>query len=551
MAKNNSRVITVDITNESVTIIEVTASVKKGTKVHHAVIFETPEGSYEDGFIRNKDALASAIKEQLAANGITNRDATFVLTSTKIVNREVVIPQVKANKVSAIIQANSSEYFPVNMDDYVVSSKVLETMAAEKQMRVMVVAAPRLMVQGYYELAEAAGLKLKALDYVGNAMLQLIKTQISANSTTMVIQLGSESSILNIVKGDTLLLQRTVPYGTNAVVQEVMDERGVDAATAMTLLQNERLITVDFDDNAATGAFRYLMNNIGRVMDFYASKNPDKPIDDVYLTGDGALIKGIEGLFKIQLNVSTKIMDSLYNVTFDPSINMQIYNPVYLISSIGAAFDPMNFEIKQEKQKKSAGEKVQISSGTATKILAMLCVVVVIACVAGIIVTNMMKNNAASEKASLEQQIAQIKDIEDVISEYDATKQESDDIQALYDSTTTPNDQLLTFITELEEKMPSAVTLSDLNITNDGSITYSCTADSYDTISKFFTQAKAISCVENTYTSGITVDTGEDASASGDASQGATYQFSITCNYAQSAPATDPAVAGTATTAAQ
>ena len=114
----------------------------------------------------------------------------------------------------------------------------------------------------------------------------------------MVIQLGSESTVLNIVQGDNLLLQRTVPYGTNSVVNVVMDDKGVDATTAMTLLQNDRLITVDFDDNEVTGAFRYLINNIGRVMDFYASKNPDKPIEDVFLTGDGALIRGIDGLLK-------------------------------------------------------------------------------------------------------------------------------------------------------------------------------------------------------------------------------------------------------------
>ena len=48
----------------------------------------------------------------------------------------------------------------------------------------------------------------------------------------MVIQLGSESTVLNIVQGDKLLLQRTVPYGTNPVVNVVAEERGVDGTTA-------------------------------------------------------------------------------------------------------------------------------------------------------------------------------------------------------------------------------------------------------------------------------------------------------------------------------
>ena len=335
MAKSN-KVLTVEITNESITIIEVSPSIKKQTNVHNALIFETPEDAYEDGALRDVEKLASAIREQLDANGITNKNVIFILSSSKVVNREVLIPEVKENKVKGIVDANASEYFPVNIEDYVVSHSILEHVVNEdksKQLKLMVVAAPLTMVKSYYELGSMLGLNVQSIDYVGNSMLQLIKTQTSATMTTMVIQLGSESTILNIVKGDTLLLQRTVPYGTNAVVTEVMDEKDVDATTAMTLLQNERLITVDFDDNAATGAFRYLINNIGRVIDYYVTKNPDKPIDDVFLTGDGALIRGIDGLFKIQLNIQTRIMDSLYNVKFDPKIDLKIYNPCLLYTS--------------------------------------------------------------------------------------------------------------------------------------------------------------------------------------------------------------------------
>ena len=191
---SNKKVLTIDITNESITITEVTASEKKTSTVHNAIIFETPEDSYEDGFIRDKERIAEAIRSQLAANGITNKDAIFVLTSTKIVNREVLVPFVKENKIKGIINANSSEYFPVNIEDYTVSHSVLETVTDEehnKQLRVLAVAAPTSMVRSYYEVAALAGLKVVALDYIGNAMLQLIKTQTSENMTTMVIQLGS------------------------------------------------------------------------------------------------------------------------------------------------------------------------------------------------------------------------------------------------------------------------------------------------------------------------------------------------------------------------
>lgn len=518
MAKSN-KVLTVEITNESITIIEVTPSVKKQTNVHNALIFETPEDAYEDGALKDVERIASAIREQLNSNGVTNKNVIFVLSSSKVVNREVLIPEVKENKVKGIVDANASEYFPVNIEDYVVSHSVLEHMVDEeknKQIKLMVVAAPITMVKGYYELGSMLGLTVQSIDYVGNAMLQLIKTQTSATMTTMVIQLGSESTILNIVKGDNLLLQRTVPYGTNAVVTEVMDEKGVDATTAMTLLQNERMITVDFDDNAATGAFRYLINNIGRVIDYYVTKNPDKPIDDVYLTGDGALIRGIDGLFKIQLNIQTRVMDSLYNIKFDPRIDLKIYNPVYLISTIGAAFAPMGFQPTEVKSKRVGG-------GDAMKYGVTVCVLGIVVGVGAYAATTIMKNNAEEKRASLNAQIAAIADIDQIISEHDAAKAKYDDIKIMYEQTKTLNENVIMFINELEACLPKEIVINTFD-SNASGVSMSGVGNSYDAIAKFIIELKKIECVDNAFVPSIAESADEETGET-------TYNFTVSVVY--------------------
>lgn len=518
MAKSN-KVLTVDITNESITIVEVTPSAKKGTTVHNALIFETPEDSYEDGNIKDTAKIAAAIKEQLSANGITNKNVIFILTSTKVVNREVLIPDVKENKVKGIVSANATEYFPVNIEDYVVSHSILDRVIGDngaKQLKLMVVAAPITMVKGYYELGSVLGLNVQSIDYVGNAMLQLIKTQTSASTTTMVIQLGSESTILNIVKGDTLLLQRTVPYGTNAVVTEVMDEKGVDATTAMTLLQNDRLITVDFDDNAATGAFRHLINNIGRVIDYYVAKNPDKPIDDVYLVGDGALIRGIDGLFKIQLNIQTKVMDSLYSVKFDDKIDQRIFNPVYLVAAIGAAFAPMGFQPVEVKASKSG------STGYFKYWVAFAGVAVVLTA-AGSALTIVMKNNEQQRKDSLNAQIAAIQDIEQIMNQYYASQAKYDDIMLMYDNTRSLNENFIMFIEAMEDCIPKEVMVKDYASSDDG-IEIAASAASWDAIAKFDIELKKIPCIANTFVHDI--DTINDEKTGE-----VVHEFNITCQF--------------------
>lgn len=518
MAKSN-KVLTVEITNESITIIEVTPSIKKQTIVHNALMLETPEDAYEDGNLRDVDRIASVIREQLDANGITNKNVIFVLSSSKVVNREVLIPEVKENKVKGIVNANASEYFPVNIEDYVVSHSIIEHVVdaeKNKQLKLMVVAAPISMVKGYYDLGTALGMTVQSIDYVGNAMLQLIKTQTSATMTTMVIQLGNESTILNIIKGDTLLLQRTVPYGTNAVVTEVMDEKGVDATTAMALLQNERLITVDFDDNAATGAFRYLINNIGRVIDYYTTKNPDKPIDDVYLVGDGALIRGVDGLFKIQLNIQTKVMDSLYNVKFDEKIDQKVFSPVYLIAAIGAAFAPMGFQPVEVKVKASSGDMDYMKVGIAFLVIGLL--------VAGgsIGVTTVLKNNEVAKRDSLNAQIAAIADIDQIISEHDAVMAQYNDINLMYDQTRTLNENFIMLFEELENNLPKDVVINSFS-SSDGGVSMGGISTSYDAIAKFVIQLKQIPCISNAFVP----DIAENSSESGEIS----YAFTVSASF--------------------
>lgn len=538
----NNKVLTIDITNESITIVEVTASQKKQTYIHNALIFETPEGGYEDGYIRDKDLIGSTIREQLASNGITNKNAIFVLSSSKIMSREVVIPYVPDKKIPAIINSNASEYFPVNIEDYVISHSVLETVIGEdgaKNRRVLVVAVPQQMLQTYYEVASIAGLSVQSVDYIGNAMLQLIKTQTNDISTTMVVEIGGEATVLNIVKGDTLLLQRTVPYGINAVVAEVMESKEVDAATALSMLQTERMITVDFDDDPITGAFRYLINNIGRVMEYYGSRNPDKPIEDVYLTGDGALIRGIDGLFKIQLNVATKVMDSLYNVKFDDKINTQIYNPVYLIGSIGAAMAPMGFLLKEQAAKKA--------SQGATAIFVVILVLAIVGTGAGCGIALVQKQVAKIAKQMVQKQIDDIKDIEDIYNAYVQSDADYNDMLTLYDSTKISNEYMMQFWNKLEECLPTNVNVVSIDSSSD-SVSIVMHSSDYDSIARLVVDLRSVDCIQNAFIASIEDKSDDDAAE-------AVYEYTVTCNYIlpeyeAAAPSEDTTSADTSTTEA-
>src|SRR5574344_2229656 len=97
---------------------------KKNPHVYNCISFDTPENVIEDGFILDKDIMANTLKAELSAAKMTNKDVIFIISSTKIANREVVIPLVPDNKIQAVIDSSASEYFPLDISEYTISYSI-------------------------------------------------------------------------------------------------------------------------------------------------------------------------------------------------------------------------------------------------------------------------------------------------------------------------------------------------------------------------------------------------------------------------------------------
>ena len=93
----------------------------------------------------------------------------------------------------------------------------------EKQLRVLVLAAPKEIVMSCYSIGYKLGLYVERVDYAGNSAVQVAKREISAE-TTLVVQIQEDNSTINILKNNVLQLQRIVPYGKSMVVQTIVEE---------------------------------------------------------------------------------------------------------------------------------------------------------------------------------------------------------------------------------------------------------------------------------------------------------------------------------------
>jgi type IV pilus assembly protein PilM len=131
------KVISVAIGNDITKVCEI--SYKKNSKskirVFKSITFPTPENTIEDGYIRQKEGFALQLKSQLKAAKISSKKVIFSMVSSKIANREVIIPLVNETKIKNIIETGSRDYFPIDVKDYILSYIILEKKSSDRKQR--------------------------------------------------------------------------------------------------------------------------------------------------------------------------------------------------------------------------------------------------------------------------------------------------------------------------------------------------------------------------------------------------------------------------------
>lgn len=479
-----NKVLSIEIGSQTTRVCEVDYK-KKNPHVYHCISFDTPEGVIEDGFIRDGNSLSVVLREKLATHAIDNRSVVFTLASSKIANREVIIPSVSDNKVAGIVAANAADYFPVNIDDYIVTHKILEKAKSkeDKNMRLLVLAAPSNLIQTYYDFARIMDLDIVALDYIGNSSYQLIKRQVSVG-TNLIVQINEQTTLINILQEDVLVLQRTVPYGTEIAASALLESGEFNVRTireAQDLMSREHMINVKFgytsqevasamDANSEsynkqirtmkakediTETFRYLVNNIIRVLDYYMSKNPNSKFDAIYIAGPGAKLRGISHLFRNEIAVETiKKFDRLYAVNFNKNVDVTGLDESEYLSCIGSTVEPVEFISKENLMRE---QKKSNMAG-----LTLVCGAAIVAAIILVIFSFITFVRTNSEKNKIEDEILELSPIENVYNDYTRTKTDYEALQSMYLMTKSYNENFVNLLEEMEEKLPSSVLINRL-----------------------------------------------------------------------------------------
>ena len=462
------KVLSISLGSEVVKVCEVALAGKKKVQVFNAIDLLVPEGLCEDGVIIDAEALANAIKQGLQGEGFSAKKVVFTISSKRIANKEAIIPFCKENRIKDIVQINASEYFPItNLENYTIDYSILEVVTNEniKNYRLSVTATPNELIEQYYALAKAMGMSVETIDYSGNSILQLLKLQTAGEGVDAVLQFGAESTVVNIMNGSTMVMQRSVPYGRIAIADAVCSSRGVSDEEADAILMEEDLgqLTTIYPDVA--DAVRSLLSSIGRILEFYRARNAEHPVERVFIIGDVTSINGLPELVNNEMDYEVEVVESPRGVEIKNHKILSDEIVANYLANIGAVLAPMNLVLPQAGKK---GKEKTGGGGLPWWILIFAAVVAGAMC-GGILFVYFTSKN---ENDNLLAQINAIEDMTELQNRYEQAQADVTTMENWYDTTKGANETLPRLIEDLEKVQPAAVSISKFS-SQEGQVTIS------------------------------------------------------------------------------
>ncbi|MCH5255827.1 MAG: pilus assembly protein PilM [Lachnospiraceae bacterium] len=493
----------------------------KAPKVYKRFTVPTLQGVMNDGVIDADSHYVEGLRSGLREFGIKSKSVVFTLASTKIATREVVVPFVKENRIGSMVKANASEYFPVDLSQYEIAYSVMDILgnkAEGQQYKLMVLAIPTNILEGYYKLAASLRLEVEAFDYAGTSLYRVMKSE-CAVGTHMVAKIDERSTLIMVIKDEQIAFTRNISYGVEDALQAVMESvawgnirtmrqalQTIETYQCIDLNVREegaRPISASLEETAqinVTEALAPLIAGMSRVIDYYSAQNGSSPIDNVLITGVGSNFLGIDELLSREIDHPITIVRKVSGMNLEKYFKETFFGEY--LTCIGASIAPLGLMKDEDKKKKTQVELLPDKNS--------VMVISIVVCVGGILIGAAMAaisifgyNEALTEQKQMQTRIAQLEPVENIYKEYLQQQYTYNKLTYFQNSTVTPNEELVAFIEEMEQKMPASLHVQSFNADLEG-VTMSLTVENKDDAAWLIQQFRGFETIETVGVSSIT-----------------------------------------------
>jgi len=276
----------------------------------------------------NKNALKDTVANVLRESGIRCRRVVTAVCGRSVIVRYVNMVSMSDDDLKNALRFEADKYIPFDIDEVVLDCQRLEETAAaegkdgargEKEMKVLLVAVKRTLIEEHVNLLAELGLQPVAIDVdsfaIGNAFelkaLHSLRVQ-DDNRVAALIDIGASKTEINIMRGNVSYLSREIYLAGNDFTEAIGNRLSLEAHEA-----ERTKISPDGRENEVDEAVLPILDDLGNEIhlsfDYYENQY-DHQVEEIYISGGSSALPGIESAFERIFNRKVQFWDPTENL---------------------------------------------------------------------------------------------------------------------------------------------------------------------------------------------------------------------------------------------
>lgn len=328
----------IDIGTKSIKIIEL---VKSGNswnlKTSGAVGFNgaSPDKANDD---KELEALAEILKKTAVQVSITSKEVNLALPESIVFTRLIKFPLLSEEEIASAVKWEAEQYIPIPLAEAVVQYLVLERNEQTSSTSVLLIAAPKNIVEKYVKVIRLAGLTPISAETELTAIARSLSPD---KGTFMVLDLGSSATDISIVKDGNIVFTRSIPVAGEAFTRSVSQGLNVTPAQAEEYKKTYGLSLDQLEGkvrNALEPIIRTVVDEIKKSIQFYQTEEKGDIPSSVIITGGASVMPDLAGYLTEATGIETVVGDPFSKIQLDPETlkSLSSYSSIYA-TAIGLA----------------------------------------------------------------------------------------------------------------------------------------------------------------------------------------------------------------------
>lgn len=309
MAKS---ILGLEIGHNTIKLIEVS---KKGSGllVERFSLLDTPKDCIIEGVMQNIEPIYEVISKEMSKTKYKAKKAVIVIQSNAVIIRNITMPKRTEKVIKQLLAIRPEEYLPVDTSQYQIDFKIIKEFEEQGEVKqeILLVAAPNSIILPMVNLVESLNLTPIQITIPSQALEKVFGDSTSLLEDTkgdiLVIDIGGKTTTVTIVAEDHTILTRMIEVGLEVIREALENVLGTSEVHGEDVDYLKELLRPQLEYN--------IIAELERILQFYYSRFENRPINQTYLIGGGACIKGVKEYIEDALNMDVKILETCTQVS--------------------------------------------------------------------------------------------------------------------------------------------------------------------------------------------------------------------------------------------